>query len=182
LIGAVFIIGMPGAGKSTVGRELARRLQLRFIDADAALERRCGTTVATVFSLEGEHGFRVREAALIDEVTRQNGLVLATGGGAVLLESNRRCLRSRGIVLYLRVEIDELLRRTRHERSRPLLQVGDQRARLQQLFEQREPLYRETAHVTIDSGAGSPRKLAERVLADPTVRAALGLDSVSPLQ
>jgi shikimate kinase len=171
---------MPGAGKSTVGKELAHRLRLQFIDADAELERRCGTRIATIFELEGESGFRLREAALIDELSLRPGIVLATGGGAILREDNRRSLRSRGLVLYLHVALEELLRRTRHDRTRPLLQVSDPRSRMQQLLNEREPLYREVAHVTFDSGAGSPRKLAERVLADPFVRAALGIDGPRP--
>lgn len=178
---AVFIVGMPGAGKSTVGKEVARRLQWQFIDADVELERRCGTRIATIFELEGEPGFRLREAALIEELSLRPGIVLATGGGAVLLEDNRRYLRARGLVLYLHATLDELLRRTRRDRSRPLLQVDDPRSRMQQLLQQREPLYREVAHLTFDSGVGSPRKLADRVLADPTVRAALRLDSELPL-
>lgn len=177
-----FLVGMPGSGKSTVGRELARRLVREFVDADSEIERRCGTRVATIFELEGEVGFRQREAALLDELTQRTGIVLATGGGAVLLAESRTRLRERGVVIYLRATVDEILRRIRGDRSRPLLQVADPRARLEQLLAEREPLYGEVAHLTFDSGAGNPRRLVERILDNAAVRAGVGLREGASLQ
>lgn len=178
----IVLVGMPGTGKSTVGRELARRLGWDFIDADAELEQRCGASVATIFEMEGEAGFRQREAALLNELTQRSGIVLATGGGAVLREDNRVRLRDRGLVLYLRATVDEILRRTRNDRSRPLLQVPDPRARLEQLLAERAPLYEQVAHLSFNSGAGNPRRLVERILHDAAVRAALGLPPEASLQ
>jgi shikimate kinase len=173
---------MPGAGKSTVGRELARRLGWDFTDADAELERRCGASVSTIFEMEGEAGFRQREAALLDELTQRASIVLATGGGAVLRADNRVRLRERGLVIYLRATVDEILRRTRNDRSRPLLQVTNPRARLDQLLSERAPLYEEVAHLSFDSGAGNPRRLVERILDCTAVRTALGLPPEASLQ
>jgi len=173
---------MPGAGKSTVGRELARRLGWDFIDADVELERRCGASVSTIFEMEGEAGFRQREAALLDELTQRAAIVLATGGGAVLGADNRVRLRERGLVIYLRATVDEILRRTRNDRARPLLQVADPRARLEQLLSERAPLYEEVAHVSFNSGAGNPRRLVERILDCTAVRTALGLQPGASLQ
>ena len=148
----IALIGMMGAGKTSVGRRLAHRLGRAFVDADRELEARCGVSVATVFELEGEDGFRQREAALIDELTARPGLVLATGGGAVLRAENRACLRERAFVVYLRTSPHEVWLRTRRDRSRPLLQTANPRARIAELIATRDPLYRETAHLTIDTG------------------------------
>ena len=167
---SVFLIGMMGAGKTTVGRLLAQALRFDFVDADRELEARSGALVATIFSVEGEEGFRRREAALLDELTQRRGIVLATGGGAVLNEETRRRLRERGLVLYLRANADEIHRRTRNDRSRPLLQTPDPRARIDELLMQREPLYEETAHLTFQSASANPRRLVRRLLDDPAVR------------
>jgi shikimate kinase len=175
---SIFLVGMMGAGKTTVGRLLAQALGWRFVDADRELEARSGVAVSTIFELEGEEGFRRREAALIDELTRQPRCVLATGGGAVLSEDNRRALRERGFVVYLKVGVDEVLRRTRRDTSRPLLQTADPRSRVQQLLVQREPLYESVAHLSLVSAATNPRRMVERVLSAPAIAA---LRSSSPL-
>jgi len=164
---------MMGAGKSTVGRLLARRCGFEFIDCDRELEARSGVSVATIFELEGEESFRRREAALIDELTQRPRTVLATGGGAILSEENRRHLRSRGLVIYLRASVDEILRRTARDRARPLLQTDDRRGHIAQLLAEREALYAQVAHVTVQSGAGNPNRLVARLLEDPQVAAVL---------
>lgn len=170
---AIFLIGMMGAGKSTVGRLLARRCGFDFVDCDRELEARSGVSVATVFELEGEDSFRRREAALIDELTQRSRIVLATGGGAVLSADNRRHLRSRGLVIYLRASLDEILRRTQKDRARPLLQTGDRRGRIAQLLAEREALYEEIADVTVQSSAGNPNKLVAKLLQEAQVVAAI---------
>lgn len=164
---------MMGAGKSTVGRLLARRCGFEFIDCDRELEARSGVSIATIFELEGEESFRRREAALIDELTQRPRTVLATGGGAILAEDNRRHLRSRGLVIYLRASVDEILRRTAKDRARPLLQTDDRRGRIAQLLAEREALYAQVAHVTVQSGAGNPNRLVARLLEEPQVAAVL---------
>jgi shikimate kinase len=171
----LFLIGMPGSGKSTVGRALARDAAWPFVDLDREIEARSGVPVATIFELEGESGFRKREAQLLDEFSRKQGVVLATGGGAVLAPENRERLRSRGLVVYLRSTIDELARRTANDRSRPLLQGLDLRARLEQLLRERQALYEATAHLTFQSGVANPRRLVKRIAEHPAVRQAMGL-------
>ena len=170
----IFLIGMMGVGKSTIGRLLARQCGLEFIDCDRELEARSGVTIATMFEVEGEEAFRHREAIVLDELTQRPASVLATGGGAVLLPENRERLRTRGLVIYLESTVDEILRRTRADRSRPLLQTSDRRARIEELLQQRRPLYEATAHLTFHSGEVNPKKLVARILGDETVRRALG--------
>lgn len=148
----VFLVGMMGAGKTTLGRALARRLDREFLDLDHELEARCGVRVALIFDIEGEAGFRKRESSLLDECTQRGSIVLATGGGAVLSERNRRCLRERGVVVYLRAGLDELYRRVERDRNRPLLQTDNPRERLQTLLQEREPLYEQVAHIVFDTG------------------------------
>ncbi len=160
----VFLIGMMGAGKSTVGRLLAHALDYEFIDADAELERRAGVRIATMFELEGEEGFRERESQLLAELTARRGIVLATGGGAVLREANRALLRSRGLVVFLDVAAAEIARRTQHDSSRPLLNSTDRRARIDSLLEERLPLYRAAGHVRFRSPARNPRRLVASML------------------
>jgi shikimate kinase len=163
--GNIFLVGMMGAGKTSVGRMLARDLRKQFYDSDHYIETRTGVKIPVIFELEGEAGFRAREAAAIDELTALHGIVLATGGGAVLNEANRRLLRARGVVVYLRASVNELWHRTRHDRNRPLLQTADPLARLTELYAQRDPLYREAAHVVIDSGSQSLRALVLKLRA-----------------
>ena len=148
----IFLVGMMGAGKTTIGRNLARLLNREFLDLDHELEARCGVRVSLIFDIEGEAGFRRRESALLDECSRRPGIVLATGGGAVLAAENRRYLGERGVVIYLHASGDELYRRVARDRNRPLLQTADPRARIQVLLEQREPLYREVASLTFETG------------------------------
>ena len=149
---SVFLIGMMGAGKSTVGRLLAQQLSYEFVDADRELEARSGVPIPTIFEIEGEAGFRRREIGLLDELTQRPGIVLATGGGAVLDAQLAQCMRDRGLVIYLRASADEIFRRTRQDRSRPLLQTANPRARIDQLLAEREPLYEKAAHLVFQSG------------------------------
>jgi shikimate kinase len=159
----ICLVGMMGAGKTTVGRQLAKRLAWRFVDADHEIEARTGVRIPTIFEIEGEAGFRRREADTIEALTRDSGLVLATGGGAVLDPANRRRLKESGLVIYLRVLPLVLYERTRHDRNRPLLQVADPLAKLEELFAQRDPLYREVADVVVDTASGGVGGLVRRV-------------------
>lgn len=157
----IFLVGLMGAGKTTVGRVLARRLHLQFLDCDHEIEARTGVAVRTIFEVEGEAGFRAREAAMIAELTARPGVLLATGGGSIGNPENRRLLRERGTVIYLRARPEDLFKRTRHDRDRPLLQTADPLARLRELLDVRHPLYQETAHLTLDTGdQGVPRLVA----------------------
>ena len=153
-----------GAGKTTMGRQLAKKLHLDFFDSDKVIEERTGATIPLIFELEGEAGFRQREQAIIDEFTQKNNLVLATGGGAVLREVNRQHLKSRGVVIYLHSDIAHLMERIRHDKNRPLLQTPDPEAKLREIMAQREPLYRETAHITINTGDVSIRAAIQAIL------------------
>jgi shikimate kinase len=159
----IFLVGMMGAGKTSVGKLLARNLGKQFYDSDHVIEARTGVKIPVIFELEGEQGFREREAAVVDELTALHGVVLATGGGAVLREGNRRALRARGVVVYLRASVADLWSRTRHDRNRPLLQTADPQARLAQLYQERDPLYREVAHIVMDSGSQSLKSLVARL-------------------
>jgi shikimate kinase len=159
----IFLVGMMGAGKTSVGRLLARNLGKQFYDSDHLIELRTGVKIALIFEHEGEQGFREREAAVIDELTRLHDVVLATGGGAVLREENRLALKTRGVTVYLRASVSELWNRTRHDRNRPLLQTADPQARLAELYAQRDPLYRDVARIVIDSGSQSLKALVARL-------------------
>ncbi len=156
----LFLVGLMGAGKTTIGRLLARHRGLSFLDSDHEIEARTGVSISTIFELEGEKGFRHREESILGELTERQGIVLATGGGAVLSTVNRQRLKTHGIVIYLRGTVDQLWHRTRHDRHRPLLQTADPRSRLQELYETRDPLYREVAHLILDTTQQSPQKLA----------------------
>jgi shikimate kinase len=146
----IYLVGLMGAGKTTVGRQLAKRLGRRFIDTDHEIVARTGVSVATIFEIEGEAGFRRREAQTIADLTTQDNIVLATGGGAVLDPANRARLRETGWVVYLDVPPVLLHERTRHDRNRPLLRVDDPLRRLEELYAVRDPLYRETAHFVVE--------------------------------
>jgi shikimate kinase len=159
----IFLVGMMGAGKTSVGKALARELGKTFLDSDQVIESRTGVRIPVIFELEGEAGFRARESAVIDELSARQGVVLATGGGAVLSEANRRLLHARGMVIYLRASVQDLWHRTRHDRNRPLLQTADPLARLGELHAQRDPLYREVAHLVVDTGSQSLRSLVQRL-------------------
>ena len=153
-----------GAGKTTVGRTVARRLNYPFFDSDHELEARCGVRIPIIFEHEGEAGFRDREAHIIAELASRQGIVLATGGGAVLRPENREVLRANGTVVYLRASPHDLWLRTRHDRNRPLLQTENPKARLEALFAERDPLYREVADFIIETGKPSVAQLANMVL------------------
>lgn len=159
----VFLVGLMGAGKSTVGRILARKLRTRFVDADHEIEARTGVTIPTIFEIEGEANFRRRESEVIDALSQESDLVLATGGGAILAPENRLHLRERGVVVYLCATPETLYERTRHDRSRPLLQVEDRLAKLRELYDQRDPLYRETAHLIVEVGATQAIQVVRRI-------------------
>lgn len=160
----IFLVGPMGAGKTTIGRRLAQVLRRECLDSDQYIEQCAGASIPLIFELEGEAGFRIREKAAIAELTQRANIVLATGGGAVLDPDNRRCLASRGFVVYLRASVSEQLRRTRSDDNRPLLQTADPRARLAQLFEQRDPLYQEVADLIVASDGQSPRTVVQRIL------------------
>ena len=161
--GNVFLVGMMGAGKSTVGKALARRLGRDFVDCDREIVERTGVPIATIFEIEGEAGFRRREAAMIAELCARRGLVVATGGGAVIAEESRRLMRENGTVVYLHAPLEHLHERTRRDATRPLLAKGDRRATLATLLEARDPLYREAAHLVVESGLPSAGTLAGRI-------------------
>jgi shikimate kinase len=163
--GNIFLVGMMGAGKTTLGRALAQRLRMAFVDTDRVMVERTGVPVATIFEIEGEDGFRKRESALLEEMAEADSQVIATGGGAVLAERNREVMRQHGTVIYLRAQVDALWERTRHDSSRPLLKTADPHATLTALLEKRDPLYRDAAHIIVDTGAQSAATLVNRVLA-----------------
>lgn len=152
-----------GAGKTTVGRHLAKRFDRRFLDADHEIEARTGVRVPTIFEIEGEAGFRKREAQVIAELAAEEGLVLATGGGVVLDPANREVLSRSGLVIYLNAPPATLYARTRHDRNRPLLRVADPLGKLTELYGERDPLYREIADIVVDPVAGSVAQLVAKV-------------------
>lgn len=159
----IFLVGLMGAGKTTVGKLLAKRLKKTFFDSDREIQRRTGVAIPVIFEIEGESGFRSREAAVLQELTQLEDIVLATGGGAVLSLENRQLLSRRGTVVYLRATVDELWTRTRHDKNRPLLQTEDPRAKLEELLVQRDPLYREVADIIIDTGTQSVYALVRQL-------------------
>jgi shikimate kinase len=159
----LFLIGPMGAGKSTVGRKLAAFFGLQFIDLDREIERSTGASVNLIFEIEGEQAFRVREARLLDALSRRSGVLLATGGGAILLSENRDRLRSRGFVVYLKTDIDVQLDRLKRDRARPLLQCADPRVRLEALARARNALYEQCADYSHISTSGSARSAAGNV-------------------
>ena len=161
--GSIFLVGLMGAGKTAVGRALARYLDKEFFDTDQEIERTTGVRIAVIFEIEGEAGFRVRESKVLAELTRRPNIVLATGGGAVLSEYNRRLLNERGVVVYLRASVADLGKRTRNDRNRPLLRVADPLAVLQKLYEERDPLYRAVADLVVDTGNQSVNALVRRL-------------------
>jgi shikimate kinase len=164
-IQSIFLVGLMGAGKSTIGRHLAKSLGLEFVDSDHEIERRTGASIPLIFDVEGEAGFRQREKKIIDELSQRTGIVLATGGGVVLDPDNRACLRERGTVIYLYATAEQLLVRTSKDRNRPLLQTADPRGRLQELLSSRDTLYREVADVVVDTGGRTARSAEREILA-----------------
>lgn len=159
----IFLVGPMGAGKSTIGRQIASLLGLVFDDSDHEIERRTGVDIRTIFDYEGEAGFRKREKAVIDELTQQDGIVLATGGGAVLDQDNRRHLSSRGFVVYLHCTPEQQYARTMRDKKRPLLQTEDPLGRLESLMEERDPLYRQTADLVVTTEKRSSSSVAKEI-------------------
>ncbi|MGR8948188.1 MAG: shikimate kinase AroK [Gammaproteobacteria bacterium] len=159
----IFLIGPMGAGKSTLGRRLAKSLHLDYCDTDEELVERTGASISLIFDVEGEEGFRDREANLLLELTERDNLVLATGGGIVLREQNRRILRERGFVVYLHAPLERLYERTSKDTSRPLLQTGNAREKLREIVEQRGPLYEQTADISVDTDIYSIAQLVNYI-------------------
>lgn len=160
----IALVGLPGSGKSTVGRQLARRLQLPFLDSDHVIEERLGCSIKAAFERDGEESFRNLEEAVLDELTQIPRAVVSTGGGAILRPATRQRLRERGHVVYLKSSPEEIFRRLKHDASRPLLQVEDPLARLRDLFAARDALYRETAHFSIETGRPSVHTLVNMIV------------------
>ncbi|WP_374359499.1 bifunctional shikimate kinase/3-dehydroquinate synthase AroKB [Pseudoduganella danionis] len=167
----VFLVGLMGAGKTTIGRILARKLGLRFIDSDHEIEARTGATIPWIFEIEGEASFRRREAEVIRELTGQQDLVLATGGGAILNPESRAYLKERGTVIYLRASVNSILQRTAHDKNRPLLQTADPRKKLEELMAVRDPLYTEVADIVIDTGRPNVQSMVSNILNQLETRA-----------
>ena len=159
----LFLVGMMGAGKSTIGRLLARRMKRPFFDSDLEIEQRCGVSVPVIFDIEGEPGFRAREAQMIAELTELEGIILATGGGVVLDAESRKRLATRGTVVYLHAPPADLHERVRHDKNRPLLATADPLAKLETLYAERDPLYREIADIVVDTGKQSASTLAREL-------------------
>ena len=160
---SIYLVGLMGVGKTAVGRQLAKLLARDFLDSDQVIEERAGVPVSWIFDLEGERAFRDREQLVIDELTAKDGIVLATGGGAVLRAENRRALRSRGCVVHLDGSIDQLLERVSRNKNRPLLQQGDPQQTLQRLHAERQPLYAEVADYRFLTSGGGTQALAEEI-------------------
>jgi shikimate kinase len=159
LSGNLIFVGMMGSGKTTVGRALARHLGKGFVDSDEEIQKRTGVNIPYIFDVEGESGFRQRESAVLADLVKRDNMVLATGGGVVLEEQNRTLLEQSGIVVYLRANVNDLWHRTRHDRNRPLLQTNDPYGKLMELYQQRDPLYRQVADIIVQSGKQSAHNL-----------------------
>ncbi len=162
----LILVGMMGSGKTTMGRLLAKQLGKRFIDTDEEIQRRTGVTIPHIFDVEGELGFRARETAVIGDLLQHEGLVLATGGGAVVAEENRELLARGGVVIYLKASVSDLYQRTRHDRGRPLLQTADPRAKLSELLLVREPLYQQVANIVVHTGRQNVHALMHHLLGE----------------
>ena len=160
----IYLVGLMGAGKTTIGRQLARTLKIPFYDSDKAIEERTGVDIPTIFEFEGEEGFRNREQKMLQQLTEIKGIVMATGGGAILREENRKLLSENGFVIYLHCDVDKLLERTRRDSQRPLLNTQDPKERLETLFERRKPLYTSIADFTIDTGILQSKDVVTQIL------------------
>lgn len=160
----IYLVGLMGAGKTTVGKMLAKQTGKAFYDSDQEIKNKTGVSISHIFEVEGEAGFRIRESAALKELTQMQNIVLATGGGAVLAEQNRAMLRNNGTVVYLRASVDDLWARTKHDKNRPLLQTWDPRARLAELFALRDPLYSEIADIVVDTSKQSVASLVRHIL------------------
>ncbi|MFB3080909.1 MAG: shikimate kinase [Nitrosomonadaceae bacterium] len=169
----ILLVGMMGAGKTTVGKSLASYLNKTFIDSDHEIQKRTGVRIPVIFEIEGEAGFRKREAEMLRELLKIDNIVLATGGGVILNMKNRELLRQNGTIVYLRATVNDLWHRTRYDKNRPMLQTLDLQAKLAELYDQRDPIYREIAHIVVESGKQSIRqmvKLLVQQLAYPALR------------
>lgn len=160
----IYLIGLMGAGKTTIGRSLARALAVPFYDSDKAIEENTGVDIPTIFEFEGEEGFRDREQKMLQQLTKINGIVLATGGGAILREENRQLLKENGFIVYLQCSVDRILERTRRDSQRPLLNTENPRERIETLFAQREPLYLACADYKIDTGVLQSKVVVSHIL------------------
>ena len=148
---SIFLVGPMGVGKTTIGRQLARLLDYDFVDSDHQIEAKTGASIAWIFDVEGEAGFRQREQSMLDKLTQRPEIVLATGGGAVIKPENRQVLQQRGLCVYLKADVDELLKRAAHDKNRPLLQTDKPKKKLTALMKEREPWYREVAALVFDT-------------------------------
>ncbi|AFJ02925.1 Shikimate kinase I [Methylophaga frappieri] len=164
ITGNLFLVGPMGAGKSTIGRHLAKRLRRTFLDSDREIEQRTGVSISWIFEMEGEAGFREREQKMIEALTEMDNIVLATGGGAVLAEMNRQYLSERGTVIYLAASAEQLFRRMARDKSRPLLQTGDKKKQIKSLLTKRDPLYREIADIVVLTGEQSVQRTVTEVI------------------
>ncbi len=160
----IYLIGLMGAGKTTVGKQLAKALKYPFYDSDKAIEESTGVDIPTIFEFENEQGFRLREKKIIQSLTGLRGIVLATGGGSILLEENRTCLKQTGFVVYLRCAVEKILKRTHKDTQRPLLQTENRRQKIEQLFQERNPYYLECADCIIDTGYLSNKTVIKDIL------------------
>ncbi len=160
----IYLIGLMGAGKTTVGKQLAEVLKHSFYDSDKAIEESTGVDIATIFEFEGEKGFRLREQRMIQSLTELRGIVMATGGGAILMDENRNNLKKTGFVVYLQCSVEKILQRTRKDTKRPLLQTKNRRQKIEQLFIERNPFYLECADYTIDTGRIPNKTVIKKIL------------------
>ena len=170
----VFLVGPMGAGKTTIGKRLAERLGLVFVDSDSEIEERTGAKIPWIFDIEGESGFRKREKDVVRDLTARHGIVLATGGGVVLDSDNRVYLTSRGLVVYLTAPVEQLLERTARDKNRPLLQTEDPRSRLEAIQQQRDALYREVADIVVDTSVKDIRALVQDLVQAIVQRQSMG--------
>lgn len=157
----ILLVGMMGAGKTTIGKSLASYLNKKFIDSDNEIQKRTGVKIPVIFEIEGETGFRKRESEMLRELLKIKNMVLATGGGVILNLQNRELLKQNGTIVYLRASVEDLWHRTRHDKNRPLLQTIDLQAKLSELYDQRDPIYREIAHIVVESGKQSIRQMVK---------------------
>lgn len=160
----IFFIGPMGAGKSTIGRTLARELKLQFYDTDEVIEERCGADISWIFDVEGEEGFRVREMKVVEELTKKNNIVLATGGGVITSPENRNALAARGTVIYLRASLQQQYERTKRDTRRPLLQTDNLMETLEKLRDEREPLYEELADMSFETDKLTVKAVAKQII------------------
>ena len=162
--GNIFLVGMMGAGKTTIGKSLAGYLGKTFFDSDREIQKRTGVGIPVIFEIEGEEGFRKRETEMLRELVNLKNIVLATGGGAILSEENRNLLRDNGTVIYLRATVDHLWKRTRNDKNRPLLQTPDPRITMSEIYSQRDPIYAETAHIVVENGSQGSYQLTRSLV------------------